>query len=699
MSIRHPVFLSLALACSPSPDGKGGGGPQTTSTTPTVTTTPTTAPTTPGTVAWDCVIEEETPEYATQLGCMEDFDKLASAPLVASIPGARSTKTVLDQLGTAVFDTPSFSDLPLYFQNSQIYPIHWNFASTHLSGMGNPLVPDLGTFNLTEYTSPDRRFVLGAITWYEEPQVWTYEIAPYDTASAEMLELAYRAIAANTWFGDQLYVHPGSVAVEAVAAQLPADVPVITTDELFEGVTYQPLNLATTTGLLTFHEAADIEDEVLNFRELVVLDAIPNDLTIVAGVITDAFQTPLSHINVLSQNRGTPNMALKGAYDNPDLRALEGLWVELTVEADDYTIFEITAEEAADWWEANKPDPLDAIPMDTSVTGLIDAEDVLDLETYDLGGALAVAIPAFGGKGSHYGGLVHIGPEVPVPDAFMVPLSYYDAFMRMHGLYDEFDAIAADADFQADPTLRAERLEGFQETMQDLPLDPGFEAEMLAKLDLDYPGVRMRFRSSTNAEDLGDFTGAGLYTSAAGTVGDGDSVQDAIREVWSSVFNPRAYEERDYYSIDHTMVGMSLLVHPSFPDEEANGVAITANIFDTSGLEPGFYVNVQAGGASVVKPEPGIVTDQFVSYHDQPGSPVVYLAHSNLVPAGETVLTATEVHTLGNALAAIRDYFYPVYGVGGGFYGMDTEFKFDGPPGEDPVLWMKQARPYPGWGG
>ena len=41
------------------------------------------------------------------------------------------------------------------------------------------------------------------------------------------------------------------------------------------------------------------------------------------------------------------------------------------------------------------------------------------------------------------------------------------------------------------------------------------------------------------------------------------------------------------------------------------------------------------------------------------------------------------------------------YGTDGGFYGMDVEFKFDDDwsDDEDPVLWVKQARPYPGWGG
>jgi hypothetical protein len=52
-----------------------------------------------------------------------------------------------------------------------------------------------------------------------------------------------------------------------------------------------------------------------------VLDQAPNDISVVQGLITQEFQTPLSHVNVLSQNRHTPNMGLRGALTNPELLA------------------------------------------------------------------------------------------------------------------------------------------------------------------------------------------------------------------------------------------------------------------------------------------------------------------------------------------------------------------------------------------
>jgi hypothetical protein len=116
---------------------------------------------------------------------------------------------------------------------------------------------------------------------------------------------------------------------------------------------------------------------------------------------------------------------------------------------------------------------------------------------------------------------------------------------------------------------------------------------------------------------------------------------------------------------------------------------------------PGFYVNVQHGDWSVVLPLSGISTDQFIYQFDLQGQPIEFIAHSNLIPPDTTVLTNAQTHELGIALKAIHQFFYPAYGPPLGsneWYAMDVEFKFDGMPGEEPRLWIKQARPHSGWG-
>ena len=40
--------------------------------------------------------------------------------------------------------------------------------------------------------------------------------------------------------------------------------------------------------------AEALETSYVDFREIVVLDAVPNDISVVSGIITEEFSTPLS---------------------------------------------------------------------------------------------------------------------------------------------------------------------------------------------------------------------------------------------------------------------------------------------------------------------------------------------------------------------------------------------------------------------
>jgi len=678
LSFAAAVAASLTLsACFDSDKGSSGPGG-------------------PGDGTWTCEADTVTaPDFVAKVGCKADFAALASAPLSATIPGATSVKSVIDLQDGG----------KLYFQNSKKFQIHWDFASSHLSGGGKPVVPALSQFNLTEYYSPSRRFILGSLTYYEGPKVWAYEIAPYDNASAEMIAYAFEKIAASTYFGDSLYFHPTSKSVEEVAKTLPASIKVITTDSLYAGIDYQPLNYGTSFGRLVFLTSAQLSSAYVGFRDIVVLDAVPNDISVTSGIITQEFQTPLSHINVLSQNRGTPNMGLKGAHANAALRALENKWVRLQVGATSWSIAEVTLAEADAWWAANRPPAVGVASMDTSVKDLRDVESILDLTNLSLLNALKKAIPAFGGKTSHFAGFPHMDTtKVKVNRAFGVPVFYYWQHMQKNGLNDTVAKWLADTAFTGNPAERDIRLKRLRKAIKDAPLDTAFYNLFVAKAQAKFPGVdRIRVRSSTNAEDLDGFTGAGLYESKTGSLTDAsDHIRDAIREVWASVWLFRTFEERSFRSIDHLSVGMAMLTHRAHPDEEAGGVAITANPFDRAGLEPGFYINVQAGGESVVLPSSGVTTDQFLYYYDMPAQPMVFLGHSNQIPSGTTVLTTAQAYALGTALKEIHRYFSAAYGTDASkWYAMDTEFKLDQPendPNGTPIIIMKQARPYPGFG-
>ena len=648
--------------------------------------------------ASDIVDGTATTEFLEQVGCSADFQALGSEPIDASIPGARSVKVVLDTADSN----------HQYFQNSVLYKVHYDFTSTHLSGNGLPVVPSLAEFNTSQYYQPDRRFLLGAVTYYDGPKVWALEMAPYDTASAKMMETLFRSVKSHAFFGPGLKFHPTSDAIALEAQKLPKDIPIVTTDALYAGIDYQPLVLSTGVGRLRFETIASIDEAAISYTDIVVVDSAPNDIPVVQGLISQDFQTPLSHVNVLSANRKTPNMGLRGAMTNPTLRALEGKLVSLTVGALEYDAHEVTEAEAQTYWDAHKPTPVTLPTVDRTKTALANIEDVTaePKAGESLRDAIKTAVLSYGGKAAQYSVLTRTD-GVPIEKAFAIPVYWYYEFMERNGLFAKAEALQADPEFQSDSQVRFEKLAQFQLDVQAGTVSPELQSALMAKIESEYPNHVIRFRTSTNSEDLDGFPCAGCYDSAKGDPAKGVAdVLSAITFTYSTVWKFRTFEERAYYSVDHESVAMALLVHNNFPDdyEKANGVAITANPFDESGLEPAFYINTQFGGkVEVVAPAAGTTSDQILYFFDNPNQPITYLGHSNIISAGSTVLSRAQIHSLGVALDAIHERFSPAYGPASGntgFYAMDIEFKFsnEADPTQPATLFVKQARPYPGRG-
>ena len=170
---------------------------------------------------------------------------------------------------------------------------------------------------------------------------------------------------------------------------------------------------------------------------------------------------------------------------------------------------------------------------------------------------------------------------------------------------------------------------------------------------------RIRFRSSTNAEDLDGFNGAGLYDSKTGILNDQKkSFELAIKKVWASAWNYKAFMEREYFGINQESIAMGILCHRSFPDEKANGVVITKNLYRTN--YRGFIINAQYGETSVVNPPDGVTCEQMICYSDKNDSfygkkkIVEYLSYSNVLPNGlHQVMRTHEVTLLTEEISKI----------------------------------------------
>ena len=136
---------------------------------------------------------------------------------------------------------------------------------------------------------------------------------------------------------------------------------------------------------------------------------------------------------------------------------------------------------------------------------------------------------------------------------------------------------------------------------------------------------------------------------------------------------------------------MGVLVHRSFPDELANGVVITKNLFrkDFSGIT----VNIQKGENSVVKPEKGEVCEQFTAYDlnlfntKNNNLDVDYISNSSL-NENKPLLTAEEINNLYHVSKKIESKMNQHWNKFN-IKPVDLEFKI---VGEKRELYIKQAR-------
>ena len=207
---------------------------------------------------------------------------------------------------------------------------------------------------------------------------------------------------------------------------------------------------------------------------------------------------------------------------------------------------------------------------------------------------------------------------------------------------------------------------------------------------------RMRYRSSSNAEDSPNFNGAGLYKSNTGIQGDSIKTPErAIKKVWASLWSYRAFMEREAYSIKQSSTSMGILVHRSFPDEKVNGVAVTAHIFDST--QNALYINVKKSENSVVRPEDNSRCDEIIlglpgedESEDYMG--IEYLNNNTF--SENYILNQEQLFELKQALEKVKQHFYNLSDQSIPYhrFAVEVEFKFD----KRNRLYIKQARMFPG---
>ena len=601
-------------------------------------------------------------DYLSKLIRLESFKLLEGPPLNPVFSEINSIKVIY-----------SIADDKIYYTNSTKYFIHYEFARDILNYKKGHAV-----FNQEQYTNnPNRLYILATLNQFTSSGIYTLDFFAGDELDCSQIARVYQKVVQTTFIGTKLRFYANNLQWLNCTS-----VPSITSDELFAGQNYQPLNPGEAYGYLKKFTLPDLETGYAGRHDIALLNGIPLDIAVVAGIITTEFQTPLSHINVLSHNRGAPNMALRDGWTNPGLEALANKLVYLNVTLDTFIVREASLVDAQTFWAIREPAEVTRLRCDTVTQGI-----------FNLAQATIESDTVIGGKAANFSELLNVivsgyGP-LPLPEgAFAIPFYYYWQHMHAHSLDVYVREMIREPRFLTDYQYRKSRLLRLQDTIASFPVDPALLALVNSKISESGGQTNVRFRSSTNSEDIKGFNGAGLYDSYTGIPGDPDkTIEKAIKKVWASLWNLAAFEEREYFKIDQQSVAMAVLVHRSFPDEAANGVVITENLYNQ--FNPGFTINAQVGEISITNPEGGYTPDQVIWYSFD--DIIEYISHSN-VPGmqGKTVLSNAEIQELADYCLAIHNHYCR---LNAGCLPVDIEFKVDRVNGRRKI-YIKQARLY-----
>jgi pyruvate,water dikinase len=604
-------------------------------------------------------------EYLNSLS-ESDFIALQREPLSSKYSQVQAVKVIYDLKTKEIY----------YISNSFQY--HNKFCQTVL-GYNEPL----GIFNRDNYgTDRDKRqYLLANINFFSSRKEYILELSPSDQMLISDITLLHNRVAETSFLTPDVKLILNSARL--INSENKLTIPFIKPEEIYKNQNFQSVSKFTGKGKLRKIELSELSNSSIDEDDIILINGTPLQLAGVSGIITTDLQTPLSHLSILGQNRKIPVMALKDAWDDENINSLIGKQIELTVSIDGFTISETNGLS-----NSKKERKRLYLKKNLNEKELIKAKD-FNRKTANYCGY----------KAENFGILYQLAEKMDfsVPEAaFGIPFYYY----QQHAEKSEVIGLITQLENHSNPK---ELLSTIREKIKSTPVDSTLILNIENQLEGMSSFNRFRFRSSTNAEDMKGFSGAGLYSSKTALTGsnivekdEGKTIENALRKVWASLWKDSAYDERAYFNIQQEDVMMGILVHRSFPDEEVNGVAISKNLYRENNL--GFVVNAQLGDSSVVQPNPAITCDQFICYPTQESgfytqNQTIEIITTSSLNDFNLVMTSDEIYRLANVIQGIKKYFYYRDFTSATFneYALDFEFKLEKDSRE---LYLKQVRPF-----
>lgn len=561
----------------------------------------------------------------------------AFAQLSGNLAGYPFVKVVVDRVSGKI-----------HFLNHHRYQFHVDYiAEAILNTPAAEIEKDIDAFNRSVYLTPDRRFYLGILALHKTAatapatsanaraeRFFTLETVEIDNMDLAMVRFFYDFVKANVDPDFPILFKPANISQESIIASLaPTELPRIYSHELFASSHYIALNPGSTRGRLRAFKTEEEYREsrhTLEWYDIIVMHRVPDDIPRVSGIINAHPTTPLSHTNVLASGWQVPNAIQIGIFEQIEREALDRQWVNYGVEANApqvalaridrpvevnqrpaWSVQRIKLEEPETQHtpivELTELRMSDRYRYGTKAANLGELSFVLTQGSERLMGFYRIKRPPranllpflaqflglpelttaqkLGQKAGEF-----LKLNIQIPRGIAIPFSVQQLFLESSPRIQQ-----AIGKLKMALELEAREIDAICLNLQSLIRQTRVPESLRGAIDSHVANTlagvsKFVVRSSSNAEDLENFSAAGIYESI-NHVATADSIFESIKEVWASLVSPRSVRLRHEVGISLDDCYMGVIVQEEV-DADIGGVLVTTNPMNRAGDFRNVYINV-----------------------------------------------------------------------------------------------------------
>ena len=297
----------------------------------------------------------------------------------------------------------------------------------------------------------------------------------------------------------------------------------------------------------------------------------------VDAIITKKTIDTLSHIGVRSRQENVVFACLDDAVVFDEMKKELGVGKQfVSVDIEDENNIKIKSLSVEEYRELNVKKVLDQKPLKVVIprADITTRENIIDVSKIE-----------FSTSGPKATNIAKLGSIVPIPISLDIPFSVFDKVIdapqneRIKRSYCETLDIINRKQESHDLSVDDD-LQKMNRLINRLTIPEDIANEIMKNIREVMPTFTkyVMTRSSTNGEDLPNFSGAGLYSSQPNLLG---NVLEGVKVVWGSKWNKRAFDARVKAEIPHEDLHVSVLIQPCI-DTKYGFVTHTVNPLNKS---------------------------------------------------------------------------------------------------------------------